>query len=130
MTELIIRHSKTRYWSRSQVVPSISIASTFRATRRGLRFTSSNGSFQDVAGGVGGVVGFGSGFENIVSFTIDIFGNNTALHVIDNVVLNTMPTQVTAVPEPSTWAMMILGFAGVGFLAYRRRYQGARPIAA
>jgi hypothetical protein len=25
------------------------------------------------------------------------------------------------VPEPSTWAMMILGFAGVGFMAYRRR---------
>lgn len=24
------------------------------------------------------------------------------------------------VPEPSTWAMMILGFAGIGFLAYRR----------
>jgi len=29
--------------------------------------------------------------------------------------------QVSAVPEPSTWAMMILGFAGVGFLTYRRR---------
>jgi hypothetical protein len=29
--------------------------------------------------------------------------------------------QVAAVPEPSTWAMMILGFAGVGFIAYRRR---------
>jgi len=28
-----------------------------------------------------------------------------------------------AVPEASTWAMMILGFAGVGFLAYRRRNQ-------
>jgi len=27
---------------------------------------------------------------------------------------------VTAVPEPSTWAMMLLGFAGIGFLAYRR----------
>jgi hypothetical protein len=26
-----------------------------------------------------------------------------------------------AVPEPSTWAMMILGFLGVGFMAYRRR---------
>ncbi len=25
-----------------------------------------------------------------------------------------------AAPEPSTWAMMILGFAGVGFIAYRR----------
>jgi len=28
--------------------------------------------------------------------------------------------QVTAVPEPSTWAMLILGFMGIGFLAYRR----------
>jgi hypothetical protein len=27
----------------------------------------------------------------------------------------------SSVPEPSTWAMMILGFAGIGFLAYRRR---------
>jgi plastocyanin len=27
----------------------------------------------------------------------------------------------SAVPEPSTWAMMILGFAGLGFLGYRRR---------
>jgi hypothetical protein len=28
---------------------------------------------------------------------------------------------VSAVPEPSTWAMMILGFAGVGFMSYRRQ---------
>ena len=24
-----------------------------------------------------------------------------------------------AVPEPSTWAMMLLGFAGLGFMGYR-----------
>jgi hypothetical protein len=30
---------------------------------------------------------------------------------------------IRAVPEPSTWAMMILGLAGVGFMAYRRRNQ-------
>lgn len=30
-------------------------------------------------------------------------------------------TFTSAVPEPSTWAMMILGFAGVGFMAYRRK---------
>lgn len=30
-----------------------------------------------------------------------------------------------AVPEISTWAMLVLGFAGVGFLAYRRKGQGA-----
>ena len=28
---------------------------------------------------------------------------------------------VSAVPEPSTWAMMVLGFAGIGFVTYRRR---------
>jgi PEP-CTERM motif len=26
-----------------------------------------------------------------------------------------------AVPEPSTWAMMLVGFAGLGFVGYRRR---------
>jgi PEP-CTERM motif len=30
-------------------------------------------------------------------------------------------SSVPAVPEPSTWAMMLLGFAGLGFLAYRRK---------
>jgi hypothetical protein len=30
----------------------------------------------------------------------------------------------SAVPEPSTWAMMILGFCGLGFMAYRRKHSG------
>lgn len=34
---------------------------------------------------------------------------------------------VAAVPEPSTWAMMLLGFLGIGFTAYRKR-QGLRVI--
>ena len=29
----------------------------------------------------------------------------------------------SVVPEPSTWAMMLLGFAGLGFAAYRRASQ-------
>jgi hypothetical protein len=29
----------------------------------------------------------------------------------------------SAVPEPSTWAMMILGFVGVGFMAHRRSHR-------
>ncbi len=32
---------------------------------------------------------------------------------------------ISAVPELSTWAMMILGFAGVGFMAYRRKSKPA-----
>jgi hypothetical protein len=39
-------------------------------------------------------------------------------NLLDNVVL-------TAVPEPSTWAMMILGFFGVGFMAHRRKSSGS-----
>jgi hypothetical protein len=33
-------------------------------------------------------------------------------------------TAITAVPEPSRWAMMILGFCGIGFMAYRRKQSG------
>lgn len=33
-------------------------------------------------------------------------------------------TIAAAVPEPSTWAMMVLGFLGVGFMAYRREQNG------
>jgi hypothetical protein len=32
---------------------------------------------------------------------------------------------IASVPEPSTWAMMILGFCGVGFMAYRRKAKPA-----
>ena len=48
---------------------------------------------------------------------IDFVGvavNGNQASAIDNLI-------VAPVPEPSTWAMMILGFAGVGFMAYRRR---------
>ena len=32
---------------------------------------------------------------------------------------------ISAVPEPSTWAKMLLGFSGLGFLAYRRNSKPA-----
>jgi hypothetical protein len=34
-----------------------------------------------------------------------------------------------AAPEPATWAMMILGFVGVGFMAYRRKNTSVFRIA-
>ena len=37
---------------------------------------------------------------------------------------------VAPVPEPATWGMMILGFAGMGLLAYRRRNQASALTAA
>jgi hypothetical protein len=46
----------------------------------------------------------------------------------DSLSLNTSAEQIAvaaAVPEPSTWGMMILGFAGIGFMAYRRKSKQA-----
>jgi len=34
----------------------------------------------------------------------------------------------TAIPEASTWAMMVLAFLGVGFMAYRQKGQGSFRI--
>jgi hypothetical protein len=39
----------------------------------------------------------------------------------DPVVVGTWDITVGTVPEPSTWAMMLSGFAGLGFMAYRRK---------
>ena len=52
-----------------------------------------------------------------VPFVVDAAGNNGNTGAVGAV--------VAAVPEPSTWAMILLGFAGVGFMAYRRKNQGS-----
>jgi hypothetical protein len=39
-------------------------------------------------------------------------------------------TVTASVPEPSTWAMMVLGFAGLGFAGYRRARGRAAALAA
>jgi hypothetical protein len=47
--------------------------------------------------------------------------------IIDYVEGNGAPSilnlSIAAVPEPATWAMMILGFFGLSFLAYRRKIE-------
>jgi hypothetical protein len=51
-------------------------------------------------------------------FVADVFSGQTG---------NTGPVDagIAAVPEPSTWAMLLLGFAGMGFMAYRRKSKPA-----
>jgi len=96
-----------------------------RGNTQGLRFTASNGTFQDVAAGFEGVVTFGSGFQSILSFTIDILGDGTAIHFVDNGMVNTTPTPVVAVPEAETYAMMMAGLGALAALCRRRQQKRA-----
>jgi hypothetical protein len=66
-------------------------------------------------GGDNGVVGS-------ISFMIVRFtGVTWGLEDMSFTGTNPPPPVVAAVPESSTWAMMLLGFAGVDFMAYRRK---------
>lgn len=47
---------------------------------------------------------------------------NGGIAKIDNLVVDG-PT--SAVPEPATWAILLIGFCGLGFIAYRKRYDSA-----
>jgi hypothetical protein len=64
-------------------------------------------------------VGFVSS-GSITSLTVQAVTPNSAVWpTIDDLTLAQGMT--SAVPETSTWAMMILGFAAIGYMAYRRR---------
>jgi hypothetical protein len=54
------------------------------------------------------------------NFVLPSGNNNLEIYYVE---ANGSPSvlTVTAVPEPATWAMMVLGFFGIGFMAYRRR---------
>jgi hypothetical protein len=47
--------------------------------------------------------------------------NGPPFALLDNV-------SVTGVPEPSTWAMMIIGFAGLAFAGYRKHRKAAATV--
>ena len=49
----------------------------------------------------------------------DTFGGGNDLGAMDNFA-------IASIPEPSTWAMMLLGFAGLGFAGYRASRRSVR----
>jgi hypothetical protein len=59
-----------------------------------------------------------------------VLPSSTYLESVDAYNLNNAflfsPGIANAIPEPSTWAMMILGFAGIGFMVYRRKNTALR----
>lgn len=53
-------------------------------------------------------------FQDPLAFFTDSAGNTFSIETV-----------APAVPETSTWSMMILGFCGLGFMGYRRKQNGA-----
>ena len=65
-----------------------------------------------------------NGWDNDGSFQIKTAGGNdfsNGTYTLDAPSLQA----IAAVPEPSTWAMMILGFCSIGFITYRRKSKSA-----
>jgi hypothetical protein len=60
------------------------------------------------------VINLGSGFGANIDLQIVVYGSGDFSGAGDFVLGG-------AVPEPSTWAMMLVGFAGIGFMGWRRK---------
>jgi opacity protein-like surface antigen len=84
--------------------PTYLAGSLFRSADNNLNTTFASNTFSFVATDTTSVVRF-----NVDAATISVDG------ILDNVSVS------AAVPEPATWAMMLVGFAGLGFLRSRRR---------
>jgi PEP-CTERM motif len=61
------------------------------------------------------------GFLSSGLYTLTFLGLPTNHSTSDETAFIDNVSVTAAVPEPSTWAMLILGFLGTGFMAYRRK---------
>ncbi|MCK1636032.1 PEP-CTERM sorting domain-containing protein [Bradyrhizobium sp. 157] len=137
------------FYSSFPDIAAIAPATAFNLTLNGLSFDLSDNINAETSAGIRYNNGVFGGFNFITNFSFQskdyqfrIEGTAITVRLVDpntgfaigNKLINAHidlgltnvapfdPNAVTpAVPEPSTWAMMILGFAGVGFMAYRRR---------
>jgi hypothetical protein len=63
-------------------------------------------------------------------WTLEVFQGNISIPADYQVQINvSLPAGVAAVPELSTWVMLILGFVGIGAMAYRQSRKGSRSFA-
>jgi hypothetical protein len=86
-------------------------------TSGNVQFVESNGSFDDVIAGGAATLFLGND-----AFTS--LGVHNALAPSGPTLDVELVSAVASVPELSTWAMMLLGFLGLGFMAYRRKQIG------
>ena len=106
-------------------------------TSAGLQITGSaltatvTGLFFDFGGSNGAHFVFGSylGFEDAIG-SLSAHPSTISLNIFfdpNSPIWDSRSgiVQIAAVPEPSTWVMVILGFGGIGFMASRRKQCGS-----
>jgi hypothetical protein len=94
------------------------------AIEYGVTVTSSNAT-------INGLI---TGWESAAAFNGPFSSSATELYSTSDPLAQSFvtplgPNLTTGVPEPSTWAMILLGFAGVGFMAYRRKSKPSFRVA-
>ena len=104
-------------WSNSGQPVSMSVFDSGDNLIETLQLSDGNFNLFGAPGWTGLVIGFQESSAEITK----IVYTNGEIAVRDISILSS----TSAVPEPSTWAMMILGFAGIGLMAYRRKSKPA-----
>ena len=98
-------------WSRNAVEPT---PITFRAYNSAGKLLESLSFAANDPGHVTGFYGFQRTLADISRFEVEGYWIGARN-------LSTLTSAVSAVPEPATWAMMIIGFGGAGVAIRRRR---------
>jgi len=103
-----------------------------------ITIASDDASYLYINGGLaisdGGLHGIVTVTENVMlsaglnSFQLQ-YGNGACCGALTSLQLNTAGSAISGVPEPATWAMMLLGFAGLGFVGYRKVKSGTAAFA-
>jgi hypothetical protein len=79
--------------------------------------------------GMDGVEGEGLQGNSADNQLVTIAGLSPFTSVTFATTENAFEFSILPVPEPSTWAMMLLGFAGLGYAAFRRNSKGQAAVA-
>jgi PEP-CTERM motif len=96
---------------------------TAQITVNGTEIFTEDGDSTDAGDGSAIFIGWSGGPITTLQFEVTaVTGGNTTDFAIGTVSL-------ASVPEPSTWAMMMLGFAGLGFARYRAARRTASAAA-
>jgi PEP-CTERM motif len=110
----------TNFLAGAPNVGSVSFSNFVSPVNAAFAQTLNIGGLTTFTGGAGGELLNLPGFASLGG--LGLYSETTVMSAVFNGGLTNIQTtdQITGVPEPATWGMMLLGFAGLGF-AFRRK---------